>query len=81
MKTNKKLNNQELDNVSGGKTNLDDYLKTIAGKGKNKILVGYGTGVELSNNSKIDHEENNNLIVIKREKKLPEEQADLSLKQ
>lgn len=76
-KTKKQLKNIDLDSISGGSTNLDDYLKKIDGKGKNDILVDHGSGVGLDINPSIQYEEDGNLHIIKREKNSPEIDADL----
>ncbi len=72
MKKNKQLNNKDLNGVSGG-NNLEKYLKSLAGKDKNKLLVDYGTGVKLDLDNTIDYEKSDNLIILKREKDKQEE--------
>lgn len=49
-------------------SDLEKYLKSLAGADKNKMLVDYGTGVELHAESTINYEESGNLLIIKREK-------------
>ena len=65
---NKKLNNKDLNGVSGGSSTLEKYLKSLVEKDKDKTMVDYGTGVALDLNPSVDYDENGNLIVIKREK-------------
>ncbi len=77
MKSNKELNNDELDNVSGGGKNLEDYLKTVVEHDKNKILVDEGTGKQLDINPSIDINDDGNLIIVKREKGSQENKTDL----
>lgn len=67
---NKELNNQDLNNISGGKHNLEDYLKEIK-KDKEKPLVDYGTGKHLDLDPSIHWEDENNAHIIKREKDKP----------
>lgn len=68
MKNNEELNNQNLENVSGGESSLEKYLKTLAGKDKDKMSVDYGTGVALDLNPSVDYDDRNNVHIIKREK-------------
>ena len=77
MKSNKELNNDELNNVSGGGKSLEDYLKTIVENDKNKILVDEGTGKQLDINPSVDLNDDSKLIIIKREKDSPETKTDL----
>ena len=71
MDNNKQLNDKLLDNVDGG-TDLEKYLKSLTGNDKNKVLVDYGTGVELDNNPSIDYDKQENIIIVKRDKSTPE---------
>ena len=64
----KELQNDDLNNISGGNSNLDKYLKTLVGKDEDKMLVDYGTGVALDHDSTVAYEGNNNVYIIKREK-------------
>lgn len=72
----KELDNKELDDVSGGNTNLDKYLKTLAGNDKNKNLVDYGTGTQLDHVSTVQYDSNNETYVLKREKDNAELSSD-----
>ena len=74
----KQLNIEELDNVSGGDSKLDKYLKTIAGK--DKTLVDKGTGTILDLNPSVEPVDDGNLYIIKRDKEKPEIEADLFVK-
>lgn len=65
MKSNKELDNQELDNVSGGSV-LEKYLKHLAEK--DKPLVDDGIGTELDLNPSTSYDEAGNLIIVKRDK-------------
>lgn len=68
------LNNIDLNNVAGGKTNLEDYLKTLAGKDSKDKLVDYGTGVQLDLDPSVNYDDNNNVYIIKREKATPDKE-------
>ena len=68
MKTNNELNNKDLDNVSGGNSSLEKYLKDLVGKDKSKIIIDNGEGKQLDLNPSIDYEKDEKLIIIKREK-------------
>lgn len=67
----KKLRNRDLNAVSGGKGNLEDYLKKLVVKDKDKMLVDYGTGVELDHDSSVSYDESGNLLIVKSEKEVP----------
>ena len=67
----KKLRNRDLNAVSGGKGNLEDYLKKLVVKDKDKMLVDYGTGVELDHDSSVPFDESGNLLIVKSEKEVP----------
>ena len=77
MKPTKELNDQELNNVSGGESSLDKYLKTLVGTDKNKILVDQGTGKTLDLNPAVKFEDDNNVYIIKREKSDETPEGDL----
>lgn len=68
------LNNIDLNNVAGGKTNLEDYLKTLSGKDSKDKLVDYGTGVQLDLDPSVNYDDNNNVYIIKREKATPDKE-------
>lgn len=68
MKTYNELNNKDLNNVSAGGNKLIQYLKTLIGKDKNKIIVDSGDGKQLDLNPSIKVDDNNEVYVIKREK-------------
>ena len=70
MKSNKELDNQELDNVSGGSI-LEKYLKHLTKR--DKPLVDKGTGAKLDLNPSTSSDEAGNLIIVKREKDNPEQ--------
>lgn len=72
MKDNKELKIDDLNSVSGAGTNLEKYLKSLAGNDKSKVLVDYGTGIQLDLNPSVNYEENNNVRIIKREKEIVE---------
>ena len=72
MKNNKQLNDSDLNNIAGG-SDLDKYLKTLAGNDKNKELVDYGTGKALDLNPSVDYDKSENLIIVKRENNKIEE--------
>ena len=73
MKSIEKLNSQDLDNVSGGDSKLEKYLKTIIEEDKNKILVDYGQGKKLDLDPGVRIDDDGNLLIIKRDKNKPEE--------
>ena len=73
------LNNEDLNKISGGKTNLDKYLKTLVGKDKDDILVDYGTGTQIDLNPSVDIDDNNNVYVIKREKDESHNDSELNM--
>ena len=68
MKTYNELNNKDLNNVSAGGNKLIQYLKTLIGKDKNKIIVDSGDDKQLDLNPSIKVDDNNEVYVIKREK-------------
>ena len=68
MKNNDELNNKDLNNVSGGNSTLEKYLKSLVGKDKDKTLVDYGTGKTLDLDPSIKYEDDGNLLIVKREK-------------
>lgn len=68
----KELGNEDLDNVSGGAKNLDDYLKTLVGQDK-PLIVDQGTGKSLELKPSITKDDDGNIYVIKREKDISEE--------
>lgn len=72
MKNSKKLDNKNLNDIAGGSTDLEKYLKSLVGKDKDKNLVDYGTGVQLDLNPSVDYDKNENLLIIKREKEKAE---------
>lgn len=65
----KEVKEENLNDVVGGHTDLEKYLKRI--KTDEKPLVDEGTGVQLTLDSTIQSDDGK-LIIIKREKK-PEE--------
>ena len=71
MKSNKELNNHDLNSVSGGSNDLDEYLKTLAEESK-KVLVDYGTGEQLEVDPSVHQDNDGNLYIVEREKKHPE---------
>ena len=72
MKNNKKLDNKNLNDITGGSNDLEKYLKSLVGKDKDKNLVDYGTGVQLDLNPSIDYDKKENLLIVKREKEKAE---------
>lgn len=80
-KNKKELNNNDLNNVSGGKTNLDKYLKDLSVKDKTKIIVDKGNGDELVLSQSVQYPKDANLdIIIEREKDSPIIDAELYIK-
>ena len=77
MKTNKELNNQDLNSVVGGENDLDKYLKTLTEKDQKKQLVGYETGTQLDLNSDVYNEDDGNAHLIKREKDISKNDSKL----
>lgn len=72
MKNNDELNNNNLNDIAGGSTDLEKYLKSLVGKDKDKNLVDYGTGVQLDLNPSIDYDKKENLLIVKREEEKAE---------
>lgn len=70
MEKDKELNNSDLSNVSGG-SDLDKYLKTLAGNDKDKKLVDYETSFHLDIDSSVDYEDDGKLIIVKCENTNP----------
>ena len=81
MESNKELKNKDLNSVSGGSSDLDKYLKTLAGKDKKDILVDQGDGIKLDLNPGVQYEDDGNLLIIKREKGTPESDAELFIRE
>ena len=79
-KTKEELNNDDLNNVSGGKADLNKYLKELAGKDRNKVLVDNGGQEELVLNPSIPYANDGNLNIIEREKDSPVIDAELYIK-
>ena len=79
-KTKEELNNDDLNNVSGGKADLNKYLKELAGKDRNKVLVDNGDQEELVLNPSIPYANDGNLNIIEREKDSPVIDAELYIK-
>lgn len=76
-KTTKELNNNDLNNVSGGSSNLDKYLKVLTSKDKNNIIVDHGSETELVLKQSVEYEDDGNLHIIEREKDSPVVDAEL----
>ena len=70
MKVSKEINTKDLDNVSGGSSELEEYLKALKEK-EDKPLVDYGTGTETKTDPTVPFDDNNNTYIIKREKEKP----------
>lgn len=79
MKYNKIVNDEDLNNVTGG-SDLDKYLKSIERKDKNKILVDYESGTTIEHDSDVDYDKSGNLIIIKREKNNREKNNEEQIK-
>lgn len=64
MKDDKELNNTDLNRVSGGKNDLDNYLELLQKDGK-KTLVDYDneTTLELDNDVKYHHDGNVDIVL------------------
>ena len=68
MESKEELMNQDLNDVTGGSNDLDDYLNKLAGKDKNEPLVDYGTGSQLDLDPSVQKDDDSKLIIINREK-------------
>ena len=79
-KTKEEINNDDLNDVSGGKADLNKYLKELAGKEKNRVLVDNGGQEELVLNPSVPYANDGNLIIVEREKESPEIDAELYIK-
>ena len=79
-KIKEELNNDDLNNVSGGKADLNKYLKELAGKDRNKVLVDNDDQEELILNPSIPYANDGNLNIIEREKDSPVIDAELYIK-
>lgn len=67
MESVKEINNKDLNDVTGGSNDLDDYLSKLAGKDKNEPLVDYGTGSQLDLDPSVQKDDEGKLIIINRE--------------
>ena len=79
-KTKEELNIDDLNNVSGGKADLNKYLKELAGKDRNKVLVDNDNQEGLVLNPSIPYANDGNLNIIEREKDSPVIDAELYIK-
>lgn len=73
MEKEKELIDQKLDDVSGGSTGIEKYLGFIKDKElKERLLKDYDGGKKLILDDKIPFDDENNVYVIKRERKSEE---------
>lgn len=70
MKSKRKLNNEELNKISGGKNKLEKYLKSLDldEKEKERILADYDGGKKLDLNPSVPYDDDDNVYVLKRER-------------